>query len=265
MVFNMMFNPRKITAIAVLSWIACFAQVVKAEFVDIAVGEWPPYLSKELKHNGAIAHLISDVFLEEGLEVRFTFLPWGRAYEDAANGIYDVTAVWMHKTEREKDFVYSEPVLKEQFVFFHLKSFAFDWIELNDLQDLMIGGGLNYSYGPEFDAALDAGDLRIERVSTDKQNFKKLLLGRIHIFPQEVNVGYSSLRKAVSTDEYEKVTHHPKALLNNLSFLLFPKKEERSDLLLSTFNRQLKQFKESGRYESYFKALQRGEYQIDEE
>lgn len=261
----MVYNARKMLVMGVLSWVTCFAQLAKAEFVDIAVGEWPPYLSQELKHNGAVAHLISDVFLEEGLEVRFTFLPWGRAYEDAANGVYDVTAVWMHKAEREKDFLYSEPVLQEQFVFFHLKSFAFDWSELNDLQDLMIGGGLNYSYGPEFDAALDAGDLRIERVSTDKQNFKKLLLRRIHIFPQEVNVGYSSLRKAVSTDEYEKITHHSKPLLNNLSFLLFPKKEERSDLLLPMFNGRLQKFKESGRYESYFKALQRGEYQLDKE
>lgn len=171
----------------------------------------------------------------------------------------------MHKAEREKDFLYSEPVLKEQFVFFHLKSFLFDWNDLSDLRDLMIGGGIKYSYGPEFDAALDSGDLKIERVSTDQQNFAKLFLKRIHIYPQEVNVGYSALRKYFSQDDVAEITHHPKPLLNNLSYMLFPKQFKRSELLLAKVNKQIKLFKESGRYDSYFKALQRGEYekQID--
>lgn len=243
--------------VAMVFW----TQLTKAELVRIAAGEWPPYLSAELHQNGAVAHLISDIFLEEGLEVEFTFLPWGRAYAEAANGDYDLTAVWMHKAEREKDFVFSEPVLNEQFVFFHLKSFPFDWNELSDLQNLMIGGGIKYSYGPEFDAALKSGDLHIERVSTDHQNFSKLLLHRVHIFPQEVNVGYSSLRKGFSKEEVEQVTHHSKPLLNNSSYLMFPKHFKSSEELLSKFNKQIKRFKKSGRYESYFKALQRGEYQ----
>jgi polar amino acid transport system substrate-binding protein len=257
----MMHNPLKTTTISIFVAMVFWAQLAKAEQVKVAVGEWPPYLSADLKQNGVVAHLISDIFLEEGLEVEFTFLPWGRAYAEAANGKYDLTAVWMHKAEREKDFLFSEPVLNEQFVFFHLKSVPFNWNELSDLQDLMIGGGIKYSYGPEFDAALESGDLKIERVATDRQNFSKLLLQRVHVFPQEVNVGYSSLRKGFSKEEVEEVTHHPKPLLNNFSYLLFPKQFKNSEVLLSKFNKQIKQFKESGRYESYFKALQRGEYQ----
>ncbi|MGL6496622.1 hypothetical protein ACSZNT_17425 [Aeromonas veronii] len=47
----------------------------------------------------------------------------GRVYSLAANSqLYDATAVWMHKTEREQDFLFSEAVLQEQFVFFSLKS-----------------------------------------------------------------------------------------------------------------------------------------------
>ena len=54
--------------------------------LQISVGDWPPYLSSELKHNGVIAHLISDLMADEGYRVTCRFLPWPRAYADAAAG-----------------------------------------------------------------------------------------------------------------------------------------------------------------------------------
>jgi polar amino acid transport system substrate-binding protein len=41
--------------------------------LKISVGDWPPYLSSELKHNGVIAHLISDLLADEGYRVSFQF------------------------------------------------------------------------------------------------------------------------------------------------------------------------------------------------
>lgn len=57
----------------VLLSVVTWTEQANTEEVSIAVGEWPPYLSAELKHNGAVAHLISDIFLEEGFKARFTF------------------------------------------------------------------------------------------------------------------------------------------------------------------------------------------------
>ena len=84
----------------------------------ISVGDWPPFLTSELRHNGVMAHMISDILADEGYRVTFVFLPWARAYADAAAGKFDATAIWMRKAEREKDFIFSEPLLNEQFVFF---------------------------------------------------------------------------------------------------------------------------------------------------
>lgn len=134
--------------------------------LQISVGDWPPYLSSELKHDGVIAHLISDVFADEGYRVSFRFLPWPRAYADAAAGKFDASAVWMHKREREVDFLFSAPLLDEQFVFFHLKSLPFDWQQFSDLSGMTLGGGLEYSYGPAFDDFLASGKVHMERVAS---------------------------------------------------------------------------------------------------
>ena len=83
---------------------------------------------------------------------------------------------------------------------------------------------------------------------------------RIQIYPQEINVGYSFLRQHLTESDVQKITHHPKPLLNNLSYVLFPKKVERSKTLLLKFNKQLKKFRESGRYEKYFEAFHQGDY-----
>lgn len=228
--------------------------------LTISVGEWPPYLSSELKHNGVIAHLISDLLAEEGYQVSFRFLPWPRAYASAAAGQYDATAVWMHKEEREADFLFSDPLLDEQFVFFHLKSLPFDWKQFDDLTGMTLGGGLEYSYGPDFDAFLQQGKVKMERVSTDQQNFEKLLKERIVLYPQEMNVGYAALRSQFSSEDQDKITHHPKPLLVNLSYLMLPKTLASSPQLLERFNRRLQSYRESGRYQSYFDDLQQDKY-----
>lgn len=223
-----------------------------SETINVALGEWPPYLSESLENKGVVAKLISDIFEEEGMTVNLNFFPWGRAYAKTASGAQDLMGVWMHKPEREADFYYSDPVLTETFVFFHLKTFSFDWESLNDLEGLRIGGGIEYSYGSEFDAALETGKLKIQRVATTKQNFEKLIRGRIQVYPQERNVGYAALRQHFSEEDVQKITHHPSALLENQSYVLFPKKLETSPSLLSRFNARLNEFKKSGRYDSYF-------------
>ena len=228
--------------------------------LQISVGDWPPYLSSELKHNGVIAHLISDVFADEGYRVSFRFLPWPRAYADAAAGKFDASAVWMHKREREVDFLFSAPLLEEQFVFFHLKSLPFDWQQLSDLSGMTLGGGLEYSCGPAFDDFLASGKIQMERVASDRQNFEKLLKERIVLYPQEFNVGYAALHSQFSVAEIAKVTHHPKPLLNNLSYLMLPKSLAGSPALLERFNRRLQSYRDSGRYQRYFDNLHRGYY-----
>ena len=231
--------------------------------LKISVGDWPPYLSSDLKHNGVIAHLISDLFADEGYRVSFQFLPWPRAYSAAAAGRFDATAVWMHKDEREADFLFSAPLLDEQFVFFHLKSLPFDWRRFDDLTGMTLGGGLEYSYGPGFDAFLAENKVKMERVSNDQQNFDKLLKERVVLYPQEMNVGYAALRSHFSPEDQAKITHHPKPLLVNLSYLMLPKSLKGSPALLERFNERLQRYRESGRYQRYFDDLKQGKYQAE--
>lgn len=126
---------------------------------------------------------------------------------------------------------------------------------------MTLGGGLEYSYGPQFDAFLAENKVKIERVSNDQQNFEKLLKERVVLYPQEMNVGYAALRSHFSAQDQAKITHHPKPLLVNLSYLMLPKSLEGSPALLERFNKRLQLYRDSGRYQRYFDDLQQGKYQ----
>ncbi|WP_420546816.1 substrate-binding periplasmic protein [Curvivirga sp.] len=223
--------------------------------VEIAVGEWPPYLSEDLPQGGIMAQAIAEIFQDIGVEAKFRFLPWGRAYEETSRGAHTATGVWMHKAEREQDFIYSEAILTEQFVFFYNTDISFDWKTLKDIEKYRIGGGTKYSYGPAFDKAIAAGRIKIERVGNVHLNFRKLLTGRISLFPQEINVGYADLRRHLSEEDQARITHHPKPFLNNHSYVLFPRRVEKSEELVRLFNQKLRQYREDGRYDILMATL----------
>lgn len=215
--------------------------------IKISAGEWPPFLGAQLPHQGTAAALITELMSNAGYQVEFHFLPWARAYRDTAAGRYDATAVWMLAENRLTDYLYSDAVLEEKFVFFHLKQQQFNWDTVADLAGLELGGGLGYSYGPAFDQALAKGLLQVTRVNSTEQNFRRLLAGRIDAFAEEIQVGYHILT-TLPAELASQITHHPTPLLRNQSFLLFPKQLAASEQLKTQFNLQLAAARKSGRY-----------------
>ena len=244
----------RLTALVCLVWFA-WATPLHAnepEPLTISVGDWPPFFVEDEPGQGSVAQLVRDVFAEQGYDVTFHFLPWKRAYREAAIGERDATAIWMYKEERENDFVYSDAVMKERFVLFHRNDQPIKWDSLEDLAGLTLGASIGYSYGPEFDAAVEDGTLTVERESSTELNIRKLLFGRIDAFPEEINVGYYILRRETDQPDTRQITHHPRALLENESFLLFPRNAPNTDKLLAAFNEGLQAFRDSGRYNRYF-------------
>lgn len=143
---------RLIPLLALWLFLTCqSALAAPGRVLNIIVGEWPPFVSEQSKQHGPVAHLISDLFKEAGYEVKFHFAPWGRVYSLAANSqLYDATAVWMHKPEREQDFLFSEAVLQEQFVFFSLKSRQLQAERLEQIIGMRLGAISPTATGPSW-------------------------------------------------------------------------------------------------------------------
>ncbi|WDE09721.1 substrate-binding periplasmic protein [Thalassomonas haliotis] len=234
--------------IASLGAFTCFAQ----ETIRIATGEFPPYYSQKYKNYGPTPAIVVQAFAQVNIKVEFGFFPWNRSLELAKNNIWDATCCWFETPEWGADFYYSDAVRVREKIFFHLKSYPFDWQSFDDLKGLRIGATVKYSYGEAFDAANKAGKLLIEQAPSNEMNLKKLFVGRIDIFPIDRQMGYQLLADSFSPEKTQLITHHPKILFTDSVKLLVSKKHPKNQYFIDKFNQGLKMLKEKGEYEPFF-------------
>lgn len=228
------------------------ATPLRGENLVIATGEWPPYVSSSLAHDGVTARIVRAAFEAVGDTVEFKFYPWSRTLLVSETGEVDASFPWSHSVEREVGHLYSDPIGEYGYVFFHLKTTPFSWQRLEDLKGLTIGTTYSYNYGDEFIEGAERGLYRIEWVTSDELNWRKLMAGRIDLFPSDREAGYAELRELFPDDSRFKVTHHPLPLKPMTSMhLLFPKDIPESVQRLERFNAGLRMLTEDGRIERY--------------
>lgn len=229
--------------------------------VRITNGEWEPYLGEYCPHYGLSSHIVSESFKLEGIKVEWRFFPWKRSFIMAKEGKnWDASCCWWPGGEIGQNFLVSEAVNESSVVFFHLRSFKFDWKSLDDLKGLRIGGTFEYEYSKEFMAAMNENRIYVETVPRDELNYRKLLAGRIDIFPNDPIVGYSQIRNNFPPEKAELFTHHPKELQSTTLNLIISKQCKNGKFFLDKFNSGLKKLKDSGRFDQMLKDVMNGKY-----
>ncbi|MGI0117604.1 substrate-binding periplasmic protein [Zooshikella sp. RANM57] len=234
----------------------CFAENT-LKTVAITSGEWPPYTSQSLKDGGVFTKLTSEAFKVMGYSIDVKYYPWQRSYFVAASGQADASLAWAPTDEREKDFVFSDPVTFSTKVFFHLKAFKFDWMDLNDIKHLRIIATKKYTYGNKFDVAAKQKKINVIYSNSDEQKFSMFLAGRADLVPMEKLVGLYLLKHKFSEPQASRITFHNKSLQNTPICVAFSKKlnSKRLIKLLQDFNDGLAKLKESGQYDKILEHL----------
>lgn len=92
--------------------------------LPLVTGEHPPYTGQAMPHAGLSNFLIKEVFRTANLpEPTFDWQPWQRGYALAKKGKYAGTYPYVRTDEREKDFLYSDPLHTFHRAFFTRKDF----------------------------------------------------------------------------------------------------------------------------------------------
>ncbi len=228
--------------------------------LQFASGEWAPFTSVVLKYNGLLSKIVTDSFSKVNIKVTYTFVPWVRGYEDTKYGLYEGSLGYIKSSERMKYFYFSESIYQSDGAFFHLKTTQFAWKNYNDLTKYNIGATIGYNYGDDFENAEKQGIIKVERIETDVQNFKKLLAGRIDIFPITIEAGISTLHLNFKKTEIEKITYNSKIYHTGSLHVIFPKNAKNSSKYLLLFNKGLQSLKKSGEYNNIIKEFRAGKY-----
>lgn len=234
------------------------AQKMLDDTIAIATGEWAPFTGEHLEHNGPVCHVVNDIFKGAGYEVSFSFYPWQRAYQILKSGDVPVSAYWYKSKERQKHGYYSDALTHETIVFYYLQNNPINnWETLSDLNGLRIGASRGNTYTDKFWRLAHEGKLSVDLADNDLKNFKKLLNGRIDIFPCSKARAYELIHKNFPEPAARTIHYHPKPLSELTGHLLFSKAHPQAKQLRQLFNDQLQRLKQQGLFDSYFHDISR--------
>lgn len=239
---------------------------VAERIVNLANGEWPPYLSESYKNYGVASDIVSKAFEAQGIRVKFGFYPWKRSFELAkSNPEWHGTLIWTHSEERAIEFHYSDVVMTLNDVFFHRSDTPFDWASMDDLKGLRVGATLGYFYGAEFEKAEKERVFKVDRVSDDITNLKKLMRGRIDVFPLTTEVGYELVFDTFPRSSRNLIVNHQKPIRSSSYHLILSRDITENVELLEAFNKGLEKIKSNGIYEQLIEKSILGWYRPGEE
>ncbi|GAB3246290.1 transporter substrate-binding domain-containing protein [Chitinimonas naiadis] len=237
------------------------ATLTQAETLTLATGEWPPYTSVKLKHDGFTSRIVREAFEIEGVKVKLVYYPWARAIALAGQRNSGIDAVYpiSQSPERSQRFYFSRPVAVGSNVFFHLRSQPFEWQTLADLSNKRIGANVGYNYGEDFKTAEEQGRLKVERVTDAATNFRKLFAKRLDVVLMNMDEAKYALAIQFPAD-VDEIEFHRQPVAEQDDYLAVNRHHPRARWMIETFNRGLTRLQQQGKTERYLQESRRGDY-----
>ena len=215
--------------------------------VTIVSTEFPPFTSVHLENYGYSTDIVIQAFKEVGYKVEIKLYPWARALNLAKEGKVDGILAW-HTKEREKWFLFSEPVIPQIVGFYKRKKDNITFNSYSDLKSYKIG----FVRGYAIPFALKDLNLEIELVTRDELNLFKLAEKRIDLV-----LIYKSLAEYLINTNYpelaDSIEWMEPAVSKNKNYVAFSKKTKNSSKKLKDFNLGLNQLREQGRVKGIIK------------
>lgn len=207
--------------------------------VRLAMGEWPPMLSKSLPDNGEIAEKVSAAFNDKGIEVEYVFLPWKRALQYAKQGEGDGQTIhgsmlWLKNAEREKYFFFSEPAYSGERVLYSLVGTNIEFVD----QSLAVGtvvGVTSHSDYPRLNELIYHGVV-VQRAGSYDVLFSRLLKKRIDAVALNSQSGEFYLNSHMSPDDKAKITRVNVPGKNRDFYVIFSRRHNASEALVAILN-----------------------------
>ncbi|MDM8517731.1 transporter substrate-binding domain-containing protein [Desulfobacterales bacterium HSG16] len=160
--------------------ISAFSVNATEKKVTLANLEFPPYAGKNLKNGGFLSEITTEAFQRKGYTVVYKYVPWARTLKGGKPGIYDGACVAWYRPEREEWFIFSKPMPASEVVFFKRKGVKINFKgKYETLTPYNIGVVRGYVNPPGFDAIKSR--LKVEEVTSDILNIRKLIKGRIDL------------------------------------------------------------------------------------
>ncbi len=165
----------------------CFLSLSSNEinFVKFSEDPWPPFTyGEEFATEGIAVEFTDIIFKKLGINYEIKLYPWKRCLIQMKQGIRDGVILSGINEERKEYMEFTDPIMYDRDLIWYrtdrIKPIM--WSDFSDLKDYKITTTLGFSYGQEFDTAVEKYGIAVNRGNSDLINFKLLAKGREDIF-----------------------------------------------------------------------------------
>lgn len=227
-----------------------------ANTLKIAILDFPPYEFQENnKIDGITVRIVREVFKRMNQPISMSKLPWSRALLYLQRGEIDGMFEILKKPEREEFADYSKVVLMDETasLFVLDDSFIVFDGDLNKLQNYTFGVRQDFSYGAEFDRAVEDKVISKMVKKVYPEDLLRLLnFGRIDILiGDKYGIPYT-YNKISTVKNYKKIKRLSPDVQYTPSYMAFSRKCNLTNIR-DSFDEVLSEIKRDGTYDKIIK------------
>lgn len=226
--------------------------------------QWQPfYYSVDGQIVGLDIDIAREIFSQKNISLNFKPLPFWRSLPSLYSGEIDLVGSMGFTEKRKQHLFYSEPYFRERFILYINNDYYEQYTDRTITE--LLGDGFRVGitrgtfHGPLFESLKKAKVFhdQIVEVSSDMQNHKKLVSGRIDGFIQE-----SSLFEVNNNIVKQQINMTPLLLIGETDLHFVFSRATTTEDLVAHFNEGLRQLKLSGRYHEILARYQLSEHAV---
>jgi polar amino acid transport system substrate-binding protein len=192
---------------------------------------------------GLYPQLVRAAFQHMDTAVKLEAIPWSRALRQLDQAECGVAGIYRN-TERLHKYDFSAALFIERVRLYARRERGLSFAGIADLAGLRVGVIRGWSYGDAFDRARRTGEVTVEEVAADAQNFGKLASGRLDAVLAVEQAGAALLAGGA----YPSVQVLPRPLAVNSTHLAFHKSTH-SAALLKRFDDAMEHLRRDGTHD----------------
>lgn len=219
-----------------------------ADRLTLVTGEdYPPYVDAQEPGGGLAVQLVRQVATRMGVEVSLETAPWRRGYEDTLRGRYDATFPYVRTADRERDMLFSDPLIQVRQVVFMAAARRFAYRDPADLKGRRICTPLGYASAIALQPMLDRGEVQPVTAPSAAACPGLLTADRADVFIQDQRIGAALVARAGLARDIVAVGEPPVGRTE--IHLIVPRSRPDAAGLIARFNAALAQLRTSGDYD----------------
>ncbi|MCU1718618.1 substrate-binding periplasmic protein [Pseudomonas sp. 5P_3.1_Bac2] len=219
----------------------------QAESVRLVTGnDYAPFTGKTLPAYGMLSKLVRTAFERSGLSSTLYWRPWNRGYLNTLRTDFDATFPYIRSPERERDFLFSEPLyVGEQYIFSRAGE-LFSAQDISAMQGKRLCYPLGWQAPADVQALVDEGQVQRHSPASLNECARLLLLGRDDFFLADRYLGESALMLSGATSSHFVRSTTP--INRSTMHLIVSRKHPKAQWLIDQFNKGLASMQASGDY-----------------